>query len=586
LRRKAAVLLVALPLLGLVPAAQADRPPLVEVVSDETGPLDTAADLEQALRFEALIPQHTVEGAVVTFEYDKWPHLDASATPTNMHGEPDSGNYTGVYLAAQSFRYAQAKNELAKLHADPLGTADTGSPKAKFWRAQRDEARTRAAEIVRYYHVLVNIAEEWKTEFDPKIDDTKEPLTYGWFDYGGGLVPGEKGLLMRVCTRDGVTPYYKDVRRNHDGHPGLRGPWTWTDGNKYYCVQNTSRDSYAGTYFGLSIALDFLGAENGELRSLLAADIRAMTDYALKYLWFQPRPHGTVANPAMGDNDLNGPVSPLFHQVALHRMNMLQTAMRAAELTGDSTGQLTYQALLKAETAAALPGTLMTSQLIDASNPHNDYYKFQLNLMSWFNLTRLEKDPVVRAELLRAISPEDATLTDDGNAFFEAIFYGITGEKQRLDEAVDLHRQWLDYHAFHEAVAATGNTPFLHRGRCDITESPGPDAPVAEQPLKCRTKDEVDMHQTLPNGETLTVVQRPGTVTDKRAEAPLPVGVRRLADFLWQKDPTIVGGDHVRPWRGPSIDFLGTYWMLRYYSEVEPAATETPLPAWLGPTFS
>jgi hypothetical protein len=69
-----------------------------------------------------------------------------------------------------------------------------------------------------------------------------------------------------------------------------------------------------------------------------------------------------------------------------------------------------------------------------------------------------------------------------------------------------------------------------------------------------------------------------------RANDPLPVGVRRLADFLWQKDPTVITGDHNVPWQGPSIDFLVSYWMLRFYTEVKVPALN-PLPAWKGPRF-
>ena len=89
----------------------------------------------------------------------------------------------------------------------------------------------------------------------------------------------------------------------------------------------------------------------------------------------------------------------------------------------------------------------------------------------------------------------------------------------------------------------------------------------------------------LPTGDEVVLPFRPDTGSSRRAKDPLPVGVRRYADFLWQKDPTIIGGDHNVPWRGPSIDFLVTYWMLRYYSEVETFDGEQPLPAWPGPRF-
>ena len=570
-------------------------------ISDLTGPLDSESDLDAALRFEALIPEHTFYGMVTALNYDAWPHLDPDANVTRMDGEADSGNYTGVYLAAQSWRYAQAKAELKELGVDPLSDSRGGPKVVRFWRSQRDEALERAREMVDYFHILVNIAQYWETSFDPRIDDSKSPEDIGWLDYGGGVVPAEAGLLMRACTPSDPDPAYADVRVNYTGHYRHIGPLQWEDRSQWHCLGGTSRDSYAGTIFGLAVALDYLATdENADLRKTLAADLMAMTDYAAKYFWFQPRPHGTVANPLLGHNDLDGPISPLFIQVPLHKLHLLQTARHASHAIGDEAAAQRYELLWLEEVANTVgTGSLLDSMLIDAAVPHNAYYKYQLHLMSFFNLIRLEPDPIIREEFKRAMGVLDATLTDDGNAFFEAITYALTGEQgrspgeqNRLAEAVGHHREWLDYYAFHEEAARVDNTPFLHTERCKIEEDPGEDAPISEQPLECVPTDQTDMVQTLPTGQEVTVPfrpgiddPRPGTEKSRRAKDPLPVGVRRYADFLWQKDPTIITGDHANPWRGPSIDFLATYWMLRYYSEVEVAEIEQPLPAWDGPRF-
>lgn len=578
--RRRIVVLVSLALACIASVAPAGAAPIH--VSDGTGPLDTAADLDAALRFEELIDEHTFYGMVTPLLFDAWPHLDPEAQPLRFDGEADSGNYTGVYLAAQSWRYAQAKAELATLGADPDQERPAGPADVRFWQKQRDEAATRAEEMVRYYHILVNIAREWQTSFDPQVDTSKAPTESGFLDYGGGVIPGEAGLLMRACTPENPDPAFADVRVNYAGHHRLRGPWPWEDGQDWYCIGGTSRDSYAGTIFGLSVALDFL--DDPELQELLADDLMAMTDYAVKYLWWQPRPHGRVVNP-IEDNDLDGPVSPLFTHVSLHRLHLLQTARHAAEVIGDTEAALRYDALWAKEVAVSVAsGDLLASMLFDASFPHDSYYKYQLHLMSFFNVIRLEPDPVIREELARAMGALDATLTDDGNAFFEAVTFGLTGETERLHEAVGYHREWLDYYAFHEEAARQGTTPFVHTGRCDIEEDPGPEAPVEKRPLECVPEDRVDMVLDVPLAGEVIVPHHPGTSEDLRAKDPLPVGVRRYADFLWQKDPTIIDGDHDVPWRGPSIDFLGTYWMLRYYSEVEVPEPD-PLPAWPGPRF-
>jgi hypothetical protein len=585
--RRLAVLLCAASVLVTVHGTGSAGTPdavVLQAGSDGTGPLDTDADLTAALHFESEIPQHTINGMVTPLYYDEWPAVDPDAKPIAMDAAPDSGNYTGVYLASQSFRYAQAKKELKRLGVDPLSTSGHESPAVLFWRGQRDEALARGRQMVEYYHVLVNISKYWKTTFDPKVDTSKSPDADGFIDYGGGVVPAEAGLLMRTCTPVDQQPAWQGLQSIYAATGELWGPFHWEDGRDWYCLAATSRDSYAGTLFGLGVALDFLGtAENRHIRDLLAHDLMTMTDYAAKYLWFQPRPHGKVANPVTS-NDLRGPISPLFIQVPLHRLHLVQLARHAAAVVGDAAAKLRYDALWDEEVANTVAtGSLDESMVIDAAAPHSTYYKYQLHWMSFFNVIRLEPNPLIRQELRRAMGILDATITDDGNAFYQAISYALTGERWRLDDGVDLHRQWLDYYAFHQAAERRGVTPFVHTGRCGITGPVPPDAPIEQQPLECVPKDQVDMVTPTPAGDVVTPFQ-PGTASDLRAKDPLPVGVRRLADFRWQKDPTIIGGDHNRPWQGPSIDFLGTYWMLRYYSEIARPALD-PLPAWAGPRF-
>lgn len=552
------------------------------------GPLDNAADLAAMQRFEAAIPTHTFGGMVTGVYYDKWPAVDATAQPNRMDAEPDSGNYTGVYLAAQSWRYAQAKVELRK---------NNDAARAAFWTAQRDEALSRAAEIIRYYHVLVNIASKWQTKFRPHIDNTKKPDELGWLDFGGGIVRGQKGLLMRACTRTDVTPEWKGLPYNHAPTGMLLGPFSF-EGHRWHCLNSTSRDSYMGTVFGLSVALDFLATtEHRVLQKSVANDLMAMADYAYKYYGLQPRPHGRVANPAFGHNDLEGPLSPLFFpQAPIQRLHLLQTARHAAKVTGNKLKALRYDALWNHEVAATIAtGQVHLNAAADAANPHDAYYKYQLELMAFFNVIRLEQNPATRSLLRSALSAMWATLYDDGNAFFEAMLYALTGTPSLLTRSVKHHHEWLDYYAFHEMNERRGITPFVHTGRCKITKSPGPAAPVEQQPLACVERYRVDMMVSRPGGGPPITQQIPVSLNEippeippgpkqMRAKNPLPVGVRRLADFLWQKDPTVITGDHDKPWRGPSIDFLVSYWMLRYYSEVAPPRVN-PLPIWYGPRF-
>ncbi len=57
---------------------------------------------------------------------------------------------------------------------------------------------------------------------------------------------------------------------------------------------------------------------------------------------------------------------------------------------------------------------------------------------------------------------------------------------------------------------------------------------------------------------------------------------RPPTDFLWQRPPTNLDGYDGPTARQPGIDFLTPYWMIRYFTEVAPAANR-PIPVWAGP---
>jgi hypothetical protein len=252
-------------------------------------------------------------------------------------------------------------------------------------------------------------------------------------------------------------------------------------------------------------------------------------------------------------------------------------ARNAARVAGTEFQRARYEALWLAELATELP-QLAASQLIDTTSPHDAYYKFHLNHLTGDNLIRLEPDPNVRALLRQAFGVMDASTGDDGNALFEAMTYALTGQPSRLEAAVTHHRQWLDYRAHAEEV---GNV-IDYRDRCGFE-------------FKCVPTDQVDGSQPLPDGSELVVPVTPGSDPKLRSAAPVPVPLRRPADFLWQKDPTIIVGcgggvfpgcdtELASRWEGDGTDFLQTYWTIRYYTEVAPPPLE-PFPPWIGPTF-
>ena len=459
-----------------------------DVSTAAAGPLDTAADLAAALHFEQRLLDHLHYGQIHEQHY-RTPARAAGDIET-LVGEEDSALYTGNYLAGEAFRYALARKKLTHAAGDAAAVA--------FWTAQRDDALTRVTQMVDKFHLLVNIAESWQTTFHPHLNGT-DPTADGFIDFGGGLIPGEAGLLFRACNPvDAPAPLNvgRDTSRGR-----LVGPLTWRDGTKHWCLDSTSRDAYAGTTFGLATALDLVAVDHPAMRKTIARDLMTMSSYALKYIWTNPRPHGRVVIPEVfGGNDLDNFISPLFIYTAMAQMNMAQVARHAANVAGTAADRAKWDLVWLTQLATMLP-QLSGSMLVDAATPHDSYYKFHLNHITGFNLVRLEPNNVVRGVMRHAFSVMDATTGDDLDALYEAITFSLTGEQSRLQDAVLHNRQWLDYRANLDANANRVD----HRARC------GHD-------LACVPLGQLDIIQPLP-GRAPLVVTKSGTGEPARRQA-------------------------------------------------------------------
>jgi hypothetical protein len=516
-----------------------------------TPPLGGGDDLAQALALEAKIDDHLLYGQVVPVTY-----ADESRTPGTVVGAGswgDSGLWTGVYLGSQSFRYAVARHHLGLKGRNKL-TKDERA----FWVAQRDEAKQRVDVMADKFTLLTRIARSWSYPVDPASVSTDPNRP----SFGGGVIHGEEGMLMRACTPTDAPPGV-GIRAPADiNAPKNRvyGPFPWVDGKDYWCETAPSRDTYAGTTFGLLNAFDLVGADDPALRSQIAADILKLADFLLKYAWAYPRPHGKVFNPATGGHDFDNFASPLFTYVPLARLNMAQAARHVANEAGTLVERAKWNAVWAEELASQGP-LLAGSMEVDAVQPNDGYYKYNLHHLTGYSTTRLADDPATRLLLKQALGVMDKTTGDDINAHFETITYALTGEPRRLSDAIQHLRDWRQYRARIDQGGATVNDCAQVRGGC-----------VPE--------DQLDVMVDNPAGEPLDVtVPMSGNM---RARFPLPVAVRPPTDFLWQRPPTQLNGSIGAADEEVGYDYLLPYWMLRYATEVARPAL-APFPAWPGP---
>jgi hypothetical protein len=450
--------------------------------------------------------------------------------------------------------------------------------------------------MVAKYHVLTNISGNWNHEVAPS---TKT-------GFGGGVFKGEKGYLMRACVPAGV-PAWQTWTDLEEGDPDgpekpftgnfrVFGPLTWTNSDgtttDYFCEDGTSRDAYAGTTFGLLTAFDLVSVDDAAMRTTIQEDIITLVDFATKYYWNTPRPHGRISLP-VNSNRNNSPckeinavfhscghdfenfISPLFVQVPMARLNMAKAAQHVANAAPGRDDVARWEAVYAEELATQVPILALSMEFDAADGGHPSYFKYNLHHLTGFNVTRLEQDPSVNLAYRQAFGVMDHTTGDDINAHFETITFALTGEKGRFDAAVQHLREWRDYRARIDAQGATTNNEGCF---------------VAGSGIDCVPIDQLEASQATPAGDqtltipgTRTCTAAPRNVSGCRSRTPLPVAIRPARDFLWQNPSTQLNSFFGSTQQYPGVDYLLPYWMLRYYSEVEEPSL-APFPAWVGPS--
>jgi hypothetical protein len=541
------------------------------------GPLGSPADVAAMVDLETKMNDNLQQGKAVPVTFATAAQVPGQVVSTGGWG--DSGLWTGVYLGGEAMRYATAKAHLASLPGgNGVGAGNHHSDQGyddqrDFWAEQRDQAMQRMRTILDAEHRDIVIAEDWQGHLHvPTVDTNGYPLggDNHLADFGGGVIPGERGMIMRACTVKGLGPmgvnppdYHPDNPTANNSNHVFEITWTHGDGKTYYCETSPSRDTYAGLSFGLLTAFDMLGNDAPDLTRRIRSDLLDMGNFLLKYGWNYPRPQGYVS----AHHDFDGFISPLFVYVPMARLNLTNAVRHVLDNGGTPAEQATWAAdrakwdAVWGEELASEGPQLAGSMEVDAAQPNDGYYKFNLHHLAAFNLLRTTTG-AERALIAQAVSVMDKTTGDDINSHFEAITYSATGEAGRRDAAITHLREWLQYRQNTSGGAHTTNST-----RC------GKD-------LTCVPQDQYEIGVDQAPGGAVTWF--PGTSTQLRAARPLPVAQRPTTDFLWQRPSTQLDGWAPATWREAGVDYLTPYWMLRYLTEVKVPALN-PFPAWPGP---
>jgi len=211
--------------------------------------------------------------------------------------------------------------------------------------------------------------------------------------------------LLARCAVPEDSPYANSIASEESGN-GSRV--STLNGRRWMWVGNTSRDQYAGVFFGLGAAYDLI--EDAPIRSDIAALTTRLLDRLIGWGW-------TVFMP-------DGSSSTTFLIRPEQRLSFLQVGkhVNAARFSGtystDAIG-------LAVQTSLPLS--------IDALNDRSSYFKFNLDYITMYNLIRLETSASLKSFYEDGYAIMRRTTDGHLNAHFNMIDRALHGPDARRD---------------------------------------------------------------------------------------------------------------------------------------------------------
>jgi hypothetical protein len=294
--------------------------------------------------------------------------------------------------------------------------------------------------------------------------------------------------LLARCLVPEASPFTSGILSEEAQHGSHSATF---NGVPYFWIGNTSRDQYSGAFFGLAVAFDMV--DDPDVRTSVRDLAERLLGKLLADNWVVVMPDGSWSTVFWGRTD--------------QQLSFLQVGRHIAPERFNTAFQI-YRFWYASSVANPIA--------IEALDPHNSYFKFNLAGINLFNLIRLEENSYYKWWYRRAYSIWRDATGGHGNAYFNLIDRAL-GEPNggRDTETRILLDQWR------------------HRP----------------------SRDEwVDLRGTYPScGQ------------DDRACQPIPVPERVRTDFLWQRSPFLLYGGGSGAIESAGIDYILPYWMARYY---------------------
>jgi hypothetical protein len=298
--------------------------------------------------------------------------------------------------------------------------------------------------------------------------------------------------LLARCAVPADSPYLTAITSEEAAH-GVYS--SIVAGRLWFWIGETSRDQYSGAFFGLAAAYDF--APDAAVREAAGALIARLLDRLLDDGWNVIMPDGSISTTFLIRPDQQLTLLQIGRRVDVSRYN----------------GRYSRD-------AARLAATTLIPAGVDAIDEHDSYFKFNIDLINFYSLLRLQGSGITRFWYARAYDILRNAVEGHGNAHFNLIDRALTGPNRDRDAETRAELEaWLK---------------------------------------RPRTDQYVDYRG-----------QYPACGSPDQACKPLPVELRVRTDFLWQRSPFQLYGGGKGDIETAGIDYLLPYWMGRYYGVIE-----------------
>lgn len=333
-------------------------------------------------------------------------------------------------------------------------------------------------------HYLAAEAFRYQVSRDPEALANARAALYGIQN----LIDVTATDVLARCYVPKSSPYAAGILREEAAHGIYEGRCLEQD---CYFIGNTSRDQYIGVFFGLAVAFELI--DDARVRATAEGLATRLLDRLLEDAWAVRLPGGEIST------------------VFWHRPDQKLGLLAVGAKMNPRRFAARYQ--LARFFDAALVGAPAAVETLDE---HNDYFKFNLDALTFFLLLRDEGNRYYRGLWEEAYALLRRTTDAHGNAHFNMIDRALRGpDASRDEETRRLLEEWLQ------------------RPRRDAF---------------------VDLRGVFPS-----------CFQPDRACDPIPVPLRVRTDFLWQRSPFLLFGGGAGNIETAGIDYILPYWMARYY---------------------